>query len=160
MLAAKAPAAPKPVASASEAAVSSSRFMVCSCLKVAALPLVAIMSRTRVAAPSKTKYYEGLFPGGGALILFPGKSRPWINFSVGRPRLPPWKFGQIDTAFHTNRLIRTARETCCVISDVPLSDYGIDVQPINYPTVPRGAARLRIRPVSFQSPTRSALHRR
>lgn len=68
------------------------------------------------------------------------------NVMVVRAKLDQIGLPHIDNPSHIIPVVVGDPVKCKYISDILLEDYGIYIQPINYPTVPKGTERLRITP--------------
>ena len=74
------------------------------------------------------------------------------NVAAVRERLDAAGIPHIDNLSHIIPVMVGDPVKCKYLSDILLAEHGIYIQPINYPTVPKGTERLRITPSPVHSP--------
>ena len=79
------------------------------------------------------------------------RTRHQERVALVRKRLDAAGVPHLKNASHIVAVMVGDATRCKEISDLLLNEYGIYVQPINYPTVPRGTERLRITPSPLHS---------
>ncbi|MFT5066317.1 MAG: 5-aminolevulinate synthase [Yoonia sp.] len=79
------------------------------------------------------------------------RARHQRNVARVRAKLDAIGIPHIDNPSHIIPIIVGDAAKCKYLSDILLSEHGIYIQPINYPTVPKGTERLRITPSPVHS---------
>jgi 5-aminolevulinate synthase len=79
------------------------------------------------------------------------RARQRANVAKLRARLDAIGIPHLPNPSHIVPVMVMDPVKCKMISDILLRDYGIYVQPINYPTVPKGGERLRLTPTPYHT---------
>ena len=79
------------------------------------------------------------------------RQRQRQNVKIVRQRLEACGLPCLENDSHIIPVMVKDAKKCKLLADLLLRDYGVYIQPINYPTVPKGSERLRITPSPLHS---------